>query len=114
MDRFTRRIRSTRESRGLLDLGHKIGTAIPVLRQELRTGCRFVLLTHAESKARLAVYPTAKAGFMELRTSERRLRASGAGFRVFTYNPALQLTSWVSFMIKLLRAYGGCLGARRR
>src|SRR6516165_7821555 len=23
-------------------------------------------------------------------------------------------TSWVSFMIKLLRAYGGCLGARRR
>src|SRR5271155_1699291 len=24
------------------------------------------------------------------------------------------LTDWVSFMIKLLRAYGGCLGARRR
>jgi hypothetical protein len=23
-------------------------------------------------------------------------------------------TDWVSFMIKLLRAYGGCLGARRR
>ena len=23
-------------------------------------------------------------------------------------------TNWVSFMIKLLRAYGGCLGARRR
>lgn len=25
-----------------------------------------------------------------------------------------QTTYWVSFMIKLLRAYGGCLGARRR
>src|SRR5208283_1705169 len=25
-----------------------------------------------------------------------------------------QTTNWVSFMIKLLRAYGGCLGARRR
>src|SRR5713101_8302310 len=23
-------------------------------------------------------------------------------------------TAWVSFMVKLLRAYGGCLGARRR
>ena len=25
-----------------------------------------------------------------------------------------ETTYWVSFMIKLLRAYGGCLGARRR
>ena len=27
---------------------------------------------------------------------------------------ATRLTLWVSFMVKLLRAYGGCLGARRR
>ena len=27
---------------------------------------------------------------------------------------SMDVTAWVSFMVKLLRAYGGCLGARRR
>ena len=31
-----------------------------------------------------------------------------------TCDPGTAKTDWVSFMIKLLRAYGGCLGARRR
>ncbi len=31
-----------------------------------------------------------------------------------TCEPGTAKTDWVSFMIKLLRAYGGCLGARRR
>ena len=54
----------------------------------------------AESKAWVPVYPTGNSGCMELRTSVRL--------------PDKRSTSWVSFMIKLLRAYGGCLGARRR
>src|SRR5713226_2268524 len=29
-------------------------------------------------------------------------------------NGRMGTTCWVSFMVKLLRAYGGCLGARRR
>jgi hypothetical protein len=41
--------------------------------------------------------------------------ATAARFKLRKQSESLSMTTnWVSFMIKLLRAYGGCLGARRR
>src|SRR6267154_5655150 len=51
-------------------------------------------------------------GCMELRKSKRRRSKKEPGLT--TRSIKRTTTACVSFMIKLLRAYGGCLGARRR
>ena len=67
-----------------------------------RFGTWFRPPNKAKSKARPAVYPTAESGMY------------GVAVVRCVFFVQTVWTSWVSFMIKLLRAYGGCLGARRR
>ena len=62
--------------------------------------------TKPQAHARVSEEPM--RGRMELQKSERHIFSSRSNLVL------RRETDWVSFMIKLLRAYGGCLGARRR
>ena len=97
----------------LFFLRHKIGTTIPTVCKCLESiGCYSLSGIRGIESLGLR-FTQLQIGIYGAAEHSASVPAIKCGFQGLFTNP-VNLTSWVSFMIKLLRAYGGCLGARRR